>query len=663
MANQSVHVALDLGSDTIKVAYAYNDGQDHTGKIVGDPLTMTGVPSVAYYDVHEKRWLFGEEVDSVGDKPFITVVKICDLLRLLQPSDSVTTQKSNREYYFKKTKFPKFYFPQRFRLTDDLDAAVRLDRAFTANETPAQVCEMFFEYVHDMVVSRLNKLFKKSGDVPEVVPSIVYPAFSDGDYVGELKRLVTRAFGVVPQTVMSMAKALCAYAKYSGRMSSDDKSIIFNIGEERTSLVKVTFSEHGISVDGVDGHSEPAAIGGKDIDDAVAEYIEGQMSGRETMGRPSSGEDGHFSESALNTKQYLFVKDIKSAKIVLGMPIYESRAFRYGVPISASRDLLIQRSITREQFEKCIGITDNSGIARKIIDYITDELIRPINSDVKKIFITGGPVETYGLIRYIKKFIEPLGVRVLTFEKDDSEYVGVKNDGFNIMSHEDALYAPALGGAVASMCDMTIDMVLALTYGVRLFRVASSGNVIPFFRVLVDKGTRIPQIGATYYTPKDSDKGGITTGEDSEASAAMHIMSTFYSSKDIAHSRKAPTITYCNSGGENLLVVDTDNKTMLKKLQKEIGLHVLNGDINNMDDGGARAKYYYKGRPIRVIKEVYLKFGVEIDGDGYAKAYARNDRNRNVGETEIVYLDGRGGRDVVFKKDIEFKFNIETQFS
>ncbi|MDE6293334.1 MAG: hypothetical protein K2L88_01780 [Clostridiales bacterium] len=663
MAKQTVHIALDLGSDTIKIAYAYNDGCDYTGKIVGDPLTMTGVPSVAYYDAPEKRWLFGDEVDTVGDKPFITVVKICDLLRLLQPADSPKTQKSNRDYYFKKTKFPKFYFPQRNMLTDDLDAAVRLDRAFSANETPSQVCEMFFEYVHDLVVSRLTKLFKKSGAVPEIVPCIVYPAFSDVEYVSELKRLVTRAFGVMPRTVMSMAKALCAYAKYSERMNKDDKSIIFNIGEERMSLVKVTFSERGISIDGVDGHSEPAAIGGKDIDDAVAAYIEGQMSGRETMGRPPCGEEGHLAESALNQKQYLFLKDIKSAKVVLGMPIYESRAFRYGVPISASRDLLIQRSITREQFEKCIGITDNNGVARKILDYIEGELIRPINSDVKKIFITGGPVETYGLIEYIRGAIEPRGVKVLTFEKPDEEYVGVKNDGFNIMSHEDALYAPALGGAVASMCDMTIDMVLALTYGVRLFRVAGGGKVIPYFRVLVDKGTRIPSDGATYYTPKDGDKNGITTGDDSDESAAMHIMSTHYSALDIAHSRKAPLITYCNSGGENLLVVDTDNKTMLKKLQKEIGLRVLNGDIDNMSGGGAHARYYYKGRRIRIIKEVYLKFGVEIDGDGYAKAYARNDQKRNVGETAIAYMDGRGGRDVVFKKDIEFRFNIETQLS
>ncbi|MDE5593895.1 MAG: hypothetical protein K2I75_08195, partial [Clostridiales bacterium] len=395
-------------------------------------------------------------------------------------------------------------------------------------------------------------------------------------------------------------------------------------------------------------------------------YVEGQMSGRETMGRPSSGQEGHLAESALNTKQYLFVKDIKSAKIVLGMPIYDSRAFRYGVPISASRDLLIQRNITREQFEKCVGITDNTGVARKIVNYVTDELIRPINTDVKKIFITGGPVETYGLMKYIRRLIEPLGVKVCTFEKDDSEYVGVKNDGFNILAHEDALYAPALGCAVASMCDMTIDMVLALTYGVRLFRVVgNSNNVIPFFRVLVNKGTRIPQSGATYYTPKDGDKGGITTGDDSEQSAAMHIMSTFYSAQDIEHSRKAPRITYAKSGGENLLVVDTDNLTMLNKLQREIGLRVLNGSIDNMNHG-SRAKYYYNGKRVKIINEVYLKIGVEIDGDGYAKAYARNDKKRNgTGYTVIEYVDGKryGERETVAKQDIEFAFNIETQLT
>lgn len=671
MATRSIHIALDLGSDTIKIAYAYNDGSEHTGKIVSDPLTMTAIPSVAYYDVEEKRWLFGDDVSSAGDKPFITVVKICDLLRLLQPASSAAAQKSNRGYYFKKRYFPKFYFPLRNVLTDDMDATVRMDRAFLADSTPAEICEKFFDYVYGVIRARLDILFKDSG-VPQIVPGLVYPAFSDGEYLEELKRLVGKAFGVMPQTVMSMAKALCAYAKYSGRMASNDKSIIFNIGEERISLVKVTFSGTGISMDGVDGHSEPAPIGGKDIDDAVARYIEGQMSGRETMGRPPSGEEGHLAESALNSKQYLFVKDIKSAKMVLGMPIYESRAFRYGVPISASRDLLIQRYITREEFQKCIGITDGNGVVHRIVQYIQGELSREINNDVKKIFITGGPVETYGLINYIRRFIEPLGVKVFTFEKPDESYVGVENDGFNIMSHEDALYAPVLGCAVASMNGITIDMVLALTYGVRLFRV-NGNNVIPFFRVLVDKGTRIPPTGAEYYTPSDYEKHGITTGDNSSESADLPIMSMFYSANDIEHLRGAPSVTYIKSGGENLLVVDTDNKNMVKKLKSLVGLRMLSGNADGLG-GKSRATYFYNGRPIRIINEINLKIGVEIDGEGYARAYAKNDVKRNgSGTTKIEYLDGRGGdpfakfptnqSETVPKKDVEFRYKVETQLT
>ena len=639
-------------------------------------MTMTAIPSVAYYDTDEKKWLFGDEVSSVGDKPFITVVKICDLLHLLHPAKSIAVQKSNRNYYFKKNSFPKFYFPVRNLLTDNMDEAVRMDRTFTADKTPSEVCGMFFSYVYGVIVKRLGILFGDSA--VKIVPCLVYPAFSDGEYVDELKRLVKTAFGTEPASVMSMAKALCAYAKYSGCMGKNDKSIICNIGEERISLVKVTFAGNGISVDGVDGHSEPALIGGKDIDDAVASYIEGRMSDRETMGRPKSGEAGHLAESALNTKQYLFVKDIKSAKMVLGMPIYESRAFRYGVPISASRDLLIQRNITREEFERCIGVEGGTGIADSFVKYIEGELDRPINNDVKKIFITGGPVETYGLIKYIRKKIEPRGVKVLTFEKPDESYVGVENDGFNIMSHEDALYAPVLGCAMASMNGLTIDMVLALTYGVRLFRV-NGNNVIPFFRVLVDKGTHIPPTGAEYYTPRDNERNGITTGDDSAESADLQILSTFYSAQDMEHSRNAPTITYIRSGEENLLVVDTDNPKMMTKLQNEIGLRILNSGA----DGGCRAKYFYNGRPVRIIKEVYLKLGVEIDGEGFARAYAKNDQKRNgSGYTQIAYLDGKGGGsgkpknvdpfakfpthtgdDSVPKKDIEFKFKLETQLT
>ncbi len=669
MAATHVHVALDPGSDTIKIAYAYTtDGKEKVGKIVGDPLGMTAIPAVAYYDVEENEWLYGDEVNSVGDKPFITVVKIRDLLRLLEPAASDEVRAVNRKYYFDYAEFPKFYFPVREVLTADMDRAHRLDRTFVCDESPSDICERFFEYVHDVIIRRLDILF--DGEEYDVIPCLVYPQFADGEYKLELKRLVERAFGRSLSMYQSMAKALCAYARYSGKLVSGERAIIFNIGEERTSLVKVSFNGGGISVDGVDGHNPPIALGGKDIDDTVAQFIDETMARRETMGRPSAGEAGHIAESALNTKQYLFVKDIKSAKIILGMPIYESRAFRSGVPISAARDLLIQRYITREQFCGCLGIKSNIGFARDLADYIKSELMRPINADTKSIFLTGGPVETYGLVDYIRAQMAPLGVSVGTFETE----LDARNndDGFDILAHEDALYSPAIGCAVSSLYGLTVDTVIALTYGVRLFRTAETGKSVPFFKVLVDKQTKIPTTGIVYSVPKDTDKHGITTGTDSSESAPMHIMSTFFSAEDIRHCRKAPTITYFNSRGENLLVVDTENKTLLKKLESNVGLRILNGSIENMDVG-AKAKYFYKGICVKVFQEVYLSIGVDIDGDGFARAFASNDRRRNARQYTVVeYLEpGRidgvfkqaGSRETVFKKDIDFKFELETQLT
>lgn len=665
-----VHVALDPGSDTIKTAFAYSiSGRERTGKLVGDPVGMTAIPAVAYYDADKKCWLYGEDVTTAGGA-FITVVKIRDLLRLLEPAENEFVQKSNRNFYYNETKFPKFYFPVREVLTTDMDGANKKGMTFSGGVTPRSVCECFFEYVARLVARRLGEHF--DGEAFEVRPCLVYPQFASTEYKNELVRLTERAFGRPVAKLLSMAKALCSYAKYSGRLAGNVKAIIFNIGEEQTSLVKVTFSPNGVSVDGVDGHNEPAPIGGKDIDDAVARYIDDTVSRRETMGRPSCGAVGHIAESALVAKQYLFVKDIKAAKVILGMPVYESRAFRCGVPISAPRDLLIQRNVTREQFCGCTGIRTDSGVARRFADYIESELDRPVNSDTKKVFLTGGPVETYGLVEYIRGKLSKRGVSVETFEKSDEEYVGIKNDGFNIMSHEDALYSPALGCAIASLYNTDIDTVLALTYGVRLFRQATPVKSVPFFKVLVDKQTKLPPAGITYYVPKNNDRGGITTGADSDGSAPMHIMSTFFSSADIKHCRRAPKITYFDSNGENLLVVDTTNKTLLHKLSEQIGLRVLNGDIDDMESG-SRAKYYYNGLRVKVIDEVYLTIGVEIDGEGFARAFAGNDMRRNAGQvTTVVYLESgtvngvykrSGSSEKAYKRDITFKFEIATQLT
>ena len=674
MANSNdiltVYAGLDLGSDTLKISYAVDCNGIKTGKIVGDESSGCAVPAVAYYDFDDGKWLFGENVERVGDKSFMGVVKIKTLLSLLLNRVNAEVTASNNNFYFNGNEFPKFYFPVKRKLPADYSQAVAGKMTFSVEKiTPADICLAFFRYVNELICGRAAALAKKYGfSQASVQPLVVYPQHVSKNYVAELERLITLAFDSPPSSVLSMTKALCAYAMLTKRIKTGESVLIFNLGEEQVSVVKTSLLKTGVAVDGADGHNDPAYLGGNDIDDAVARFLEREMAGRESMGRPSSGEDGYQAEGSLNSKQYLFVKDIKTAKVIFGMPSYE-RVFKDGVPVCVSRDLYVQRSITRERFLQCTGIADGTGAAKLILDYVTEELDRPVNDGVKKIFFSGGPVETYGLIDFLKNALAKR-VKVLTFENPVESYEGVENDGFNILSYEDALYAPALGCALADINKLDIQTVLALSYGLRLFLYEGE---IPYLELLVNKGDVLPPEGAEFFTPRPKDKIGLTTSRNSVNSAPMHIMSTVLSREDIAAGKDSHRLEYVTtSAGRWYLRADPNNKRVMTKLVKYAGVKMLNGSENK---NAGVIYYYYKNTRVRLIDKVYAVIGVQIDGEGRARPYAENDRARNGNDTvTIFYLwdikrNGRlihraGDREVVYKKDIKFDFDIdEMQFS
>lgn len=665
-----VYAGLDLGSDTLKISYAVDCNGIKTGKIVGDESSATAVPAVAYYDFDDDKWLFGEEVETVGDKSFMGVVKIKTLLSLLLNRVSAEVTASNQNYYFNGNEFPKFYFPVKRKLPADYSQAVAGKMTFTvAKITPADVCLAFFRYANALINSRAAALAKKYGySKAEIQPSVVYPQHVSKSYISELERLVTMAFDAPPSSVLSMTKSLCAYAMLTKRIKTGESVLIFNLGEEQISVVKTSLLKSGVAVDGADGHNDPAYLGGNDVDDAVAKFLEREMAGRESMGRPSSGEDGYQAEGSLNSKQYLFVKDIKTAKVIFGMPSY-SRVFKDGVPVCVSRDLYVQRYLTREQFLKCTGIADCTGAAKLILEYVLEELARPVNGDVKKIFFSGGPVETYGLIDFLRTALAKR-VKVLTFENPAETYEGLENDGFNILSYEDALYAPALGCALADINKLDIKTVLALSYGLRLFLYEGE---IPYLELLVNKGDVLPPDGAKFFTPGPKDKIGLTTSRDSVNSAPMHIMSTVLTREDIAAGKNSNLLEYVTtSAGRMYLKADPFNKRIMTKLVKYAGVKLLNGTENS---NAGVIYYYYNNTRVRLIDKVYAVIGVQIDGEGRARPYAENDKARNGNDTvTIFYLwdikkNGRlihraGDREVVYKKDVKFDFDIdEMQFS
>ncbi len=663
-----VYAGLDLGSDTLKIAYAYDRGGLKTGKITAGDSSVTAIPAVAYYDFEENKWLFGEQVDAVGDKSFMSVVKIKSLLSLLLKKGNADITARNSGFYFNGHDFPKFYFPVRRKLSPDFADAVSRDMTFKAPQsTPAEVCLTFFRYVYCLTRARAGILAERCGaESCNVIPSVVYPQHVCKEYTDELKRLIETAFGTEPKTVLSMTKALCVYAMQTERVKRGESVLVFNIGEERISVAKASLFNKGLAVDGADGHNDPEYIGGNDIDDAVADYLERSISGRESMGRPSCGEDGHSAEGSLNAKQYLFMKDIKSAKVIFNMPVYDRGVFKNGVPVCVSRDLYIQRNITREQFAECVGISNGTGVAGRLLDYIQRELARPTNSDVRKIFLTGGPVETYGLVDFLRGNIESGGkIKVFTFEND---YGGLtpENDGFNILPYEDALYSAALGCAEADLNGLEVETVLALSYGLRLFLYEGE---TPYLELLVNRGDVLPPEGAQFITPKPRDKIGLTTSQNSVNSAPMHIMSTILTKRDIDRRAYAPNIEYITSStGKNYLKADPFNKRLMANLSRHAGMKILTAQEDG--SGGAGVIYYYYNKTrVRLIEKVYAVIGVDIDGEGRARPYCRNDKARNGNsKVTVIYLwdikkNGKllrraGQSEVVYKKDIDFDFDI-----
>ena len=67
----TLNVSIDLGSDTMKVAYAFEyEGAVYYGKISKKGLpTEVAIPAVAYYDTQSKAWSYGYNIS--GRRPSI----------------------------------------------------------------------------------------------------------------------------------------------------------------------------------------------------------------------------------------------------------------------------------------------------------------------------------------------------------------------------------------------------------------------------------------------------------------------------------------------------------------------------------------------------------------------------------------------------------------
>ena len=640
-----IHLALDIGTDTIKVSYAYDCcGRVAYGKLMRRGLiNQSALPANAFYDPDTRTWQFADQIETHADCSFTTVVKIRSLLSLLHFNPSKEVCDSNLDFYMNKNQFPKFYFPVRRKMNANFAEMVERERTFEAEGfTPRNVCEQFFLYIKSMIEEEIATMGQERNTTFRPIKhiSLVYPSEVSDVYLEELRYLTKFAFGVEPNKMVSTTRALSLFAVHRGMLSKGEDALIFDLGDEEISVVRARADDKGdgsirVVVDGADGHQPPKRVGGNDLDEAVELFLESGIANRETLGTPHPGEEGHITEFALDSKQYLLVKEIKKAKMILSRPIGDSKFFENGVPVSLYREVHIQRLLTREQFSDCIGISHENGIAMDILSYMQEELRMPANKQIRKVFVSGGLIETFGLLDFLQEHIRRDFPDVAFFTYDDGITSG---DCTRIQSYEDSLYAAAVGGSIASLKNENVEMALSYSYAT-WGSIRYRGSNTKVLTICVDRGTVIEGEEQTFWIPTafnlscgDSQRKEFEDIPDEEfyslIATRQEVADRFYRDLDYA---KNDSGTY----------ISIDPGRSWDRAVAQVALKSVSGG-----EGHGNIIFLYEGQRVRLIlnhgESVSFQEGFAIDRNGRTTPVIQFSDQSATQRVTIEYLRGAG---------------------
>lgn len=655
MIGKTLHLGLDLGGDSLKISYAYqHDNRIQYGKIIGagDPLQI-GVPAIAYYDVADAKWYYADQIDQVRPEEYITVVKVKSLISMLslpqQPTVSdfrfegrysedeirsvlreewqnrLAAWEQNKVFYASRNEFPKFYFPNRRGLLQDFAGMVEREMTFQApGYTPRSVCSSYFYYVHELVERRRAELEKKLGHRFSACKiALVHPAGVGDEYLSELSDLVEQTFGYRPGKTLSANKALALYAQRRGTVSEGERFLVFDMGEESISVAQAGIVNGEVCIDGVEGHSAPCPVGGNDIDEAIVRHLENRVMDRETFGTPSFGEGGHIQEESAFGKQYLLMKDVKKAKVIFDRDELSDGLFADGVPLSLRREVMIQCKLTKEDLMHSLGITRHTGVAKRLADYIAGEAALPINRGVRKVFLSGGALETYGLQNFIAESLQRQGCSVELYTYDDGVERG---DNFAILSHEDSVFSAAVGGAIVSLLGIELHTVFSLSYACWIN--AIDHNPAKHLSIFANRGDIIDAEGTEKYSNIINLKGRGVSGEE--------IYSCLWTVRDVGREfRRGDRSRYSFSPDGDLEIGAPDSQ--LRRLAEDptgLGLKVVSGG------SGGKIRMRYDGQFVALVQPSVLRVqeGIRLDKYGNATPIIRNCTERNLGYGEVIML-------------------------
>ena len=700
-----IYVCLDLGNDTLKISFAYETrkGESYGKLMVNDLVNHVAIPAMAYYDEDERVWRFADELERTTGKPFHTVVKIKSLLAMFIKPEGEEGAEENLSYYAGDSFFPKFCFPERSKYEPLFKTLVDKKLVFRAPDTtPKSVCEDFFRYVRKIVQQQIEKLSIRTGEnfAPLRNIALVHPPKQGKQYVEELTRLVWYTFGEKPGAVLTSTQALGLLAFHKKMLGDGERALIFDMGDETISVAKAWLNDNeavtaGILIDSREAHSKPVEVGGSDIDEKIARFIDDSIYERESVGSPSSGEEGHIYESGLFANQYLLMKDIKKSKTA--MPLAGTGMFKDGVPISIHREVLVQRLISEKNFWDCVGMSENDGVAKQVMDYILNELKLAVNRDVTKIILAGGMIETHGLLEYIRKKLSAnySHINVFKFEeerKPEEEIVsfavqraeaelkkplsgkkgkkGKKSSAaetvqeedmgeafvpantvtadvnpFEIQFFEASAYASSLGGAIVAMRNYSVDNVLSYSYGTWLYHPGSDKKHLKLF---AERGSLLKTNENRFAMAAQL----VVDRKPQERIEGDELFSTIISTKEIMAHRYSNKLTY----EDDFLIVGDDGDEDRRAAEDIIDLKIVGGGK------GTEVNFYYKDQQVALYTktgEVPINFeeGFVVDQNGRAVPFFSNMRAYN-NEKLMARNVHTGAIYNVNSKDIEFRLQI-----
>ncbi len=513
MSINTIHLTIDLGLDTAKVAYAYvENGTYRYGKLSHDGAAF---PAWAYYNELKEVWSYGHDAARFDDgKSYKNLVKVKSLIMLLQNEE-------NHSYYAKGDQFPNFYFPNKVVFTRQYENAVNDGHTFTANMTPRAVCLDFFRALFTTCIfPALSKLRGFDQKTTVICPTVLYPAAAAERTIMELKWLVWRAaasfaneylFYLNHKTQMVggllASKANAIYAQKIGALSDHDTTLIFNIGESDLSVSKVSIERLGddtfcLAVDGTDGHLPPEEVGGNCVDEMIKGLLDKKLDVRVPLGQ---SESTRISESGTYKQQYNLMRTIKKTKEYFSSDLY-TKFFSDGIPFSVMRDLVYDIPLTREDIQQELTASPAS-VGCRVANYVIKEILsddaHPDRTHANTVLFVGGAAETYGLIPYVTDTARECTRSDIRWIRLD-EAVG----GTGIEKNENEVYAAACGGALYSAGYVKLKTLLRKFYGTWMTR-ASDPLKIKYFAPFkykngIEGGARpgevIPAGGARYHT-------------------------------------------------------------------------------------------------------------------------------------------------------------------